>query len=81
MGSWIDRDDREPASFPGIVVLPDGRRFPVTITNVSIAGCQVEGRETMPIGAQIHLHVGREELAADVRWAIDGKGGLRFCDS
>ena len=78
---WIDRAEREPASFPGIIELSHGRRLPVTITNVSIAGCQVACSETLPIGALIQLQVGQEQLAADVRWASDGKAGLRFCDS
>ena len=78
---WIDRDDREPASFPGVVVLSDGRRFPVTIINVSSCGCQVDCAETLPIGAVVHLDVGNDHLPADVRWSIDGKAGLRLRES
>jgi hypothetical protein len=56
MLGWIDRDDREPASFPGIVVLADGRRLPVTITNVSSGGREVECEDPLPIGAKVHLN-------------------------
>ena len=75
---WVERATREPAAFPGIVVLADGRRFPITITNVSAGGCQIQCGATLPIGAEINLVIGRELIAADVRWAIDGRAGLRM---
>ena len=75
---WIDRDAREEASFPAMVELPDGRRFQVTITNVSNAGCQLKTREMLPIGASVQLCVSGQKLPADVRWALPGSAGLRF---
>lgn len=75
---WIDRDHREEASFPATIELADGRRFQVTITNVSIAGCQLQTRETLPIGASVQLCVSGQKLPADVRWALPGSAGLRF---
>jgi len=75
---WIDRAEREPSCFPSILVLSDGRRFPITITNVSECGCQVSCAETLPIGAMVDLKIGEKLIPADVRWSIDGKAGLRL---
>jgi hypothetical protein len=78
MANWIERADREPACFPSILTLSDDRRFPVMITNVSERGCQVSCGETLPIGASVNLKIGNKIIAADVRWSIDGKAGLRL---
>ena len=76
---WIDRDSREPTSFPGIVVLAEGQRLPVTMTNISAEGCQVECIEALPIGQTVQLELaGDIKAEASVRWAILGRAGLRF---
>ena len=75
---WVDRDDREPASFPAVITLSDGRGFPVTITNVSKDGCEVTCGAVLPIGATVCLGVAAELITAQVRWCIDGKAGLRL---
>jgi len=77
---WIDRDDREPTSFTGAVVLPDGESIPVTIADVSSVGCRVECEGTLPIGAKVRLAVGGKSVAAHVRWALPGSAGLRLAE-
>jgi hypothetical protein len=75
---WIERVARQVACFPSILVLPDGSRFPVTITNVSEGGCQIACDETLPIGASVALKIAGKQIDAEVRWSIDGKAGLRL---
>ena len=77
---WIDRDDREPTSFAGTVVLADGESVPVTIVDASSAGCRVECEGTLPIGAKVRLAVGGKSVAAHVRWALPGSAGLRLAE-
>ena len=76
---WIDRDSRETTSYPAIVTLAEGHRLPVTITNISNEGCQVECAETLPIGQTVRIELAGDIKAdASVRWAIVGRAGLRF---
>ncbi len=76
---WIDRAGREPASFPAIVVLAEGQRIAVTITNISSAGCQIDCAETLSIGQAVRIELAGDIAAhASVRWAISGHAGLRF---
>jgi hypothetical protein len=78
-GGWIDRADRQNASYPAILVLAEGKRLPVTITNISKDGCQVECLETLPIGQSVRIELaGNIETDACVRWALLGRAGLRF---
>ena len=76
---WIDRERREPTSYPAVVMLADGRRLAVTITNISHQGCQVQCKRTLPIGQSVKLELaGSIKANASVRWAVSGTAGLRF---
>lgn len=76
---WTDRDSREPASFPAILIFGEGQRMPVTITNISSDGCQVEGADAVPIGETVRIELaGNISAEATVRWAFMGRAGLRF---
>jgi len=76
---WIDRDERQEAEFPGIVILANGNRLPVTITNVSEGGCQLECGHPLPIGESVKLELaGGHGAEGNVRWSVSGKAGLRF---
>lgn len=76
---WTDRDGRQPTSFPAIVVLPDGTRWTVIITNISSEGCQLETPEPLPIGKTVRIELAGDISAdANVRWSIDRRAGLRF---
>ncbi len=79
LAGWIDRVAREPAAFPAIVVLSNGQRAPVMITDVSNGGCQVKGAETLPIGQLVRIEVAGGIIAdASVRWELNGRAGLQF---
>lgn len=76
---WIDREERQPASYPSIVVLADGTRLPATIANVSSEGCQLECSALLPIGQIVRVETaGGNSAQASVRWAYPGRAGLRF---
>ena len=77
---WIDRNEREPSSFPGVVILPGGARREVIISNVSAMGCRVECHEMLIIGAKVKLEVGDTLIDAEVRWALPGSAGLRMLE-
>jgi hypothetical protein len=77
---WNDRDGRDPASLPGVIILSDGVRLPVIISNVSKSGCRVECQDMLPIGARVRLEVGNRLLEAEVRWALEGSAGLRMTE-
>jgi len=74
---WIAREDREPTAFPGSIVLLDGQRFAVTITDISREGCQIEcAGTTLPIGQAVRLESASGQSAdASVRWALLGRAG------
>lgn len=79
MPGWTDRDEREAASFAGAVVLSSGERIPVTIMDISNAGCQVDADERIPIGDIVTLELtGEMSTEASVRWAVLGRAGLQF---
>ena len=79
LAGWIDRVAREPTAFPAVVVLPDGRRSSVMITDVSNEGCQVAGDETLPIGKIVRIELAGGIIAdASVRWQLQGRAGLQF---
>lgn len=75
---WIDRGVRKPTSISATIVLFDGRRLPILITNVSKEGCRVECEEMLPIGVTVQLEIDGVVTNADVRWALPGCGGLRL---
>jgi len=73
------RADRLVVRLPGSIHLPNGLRFPVTVTDVSEEGCKVASNHQLPIGEIVQLAIqGRELVPVSIRWAILGKAGLRF---
>ena len=79
LAGWMDRIAREPTAFPAVIVLPDGQRSSVIITDVSNVGCQVEGPETLPIGQTVRIELaGGISADASVRWELNGRAGLQF---
>lgn len=75
---WVEREEREPVSFGGSVVLPDGRSFPVKIRDVSANGCCVECDEALPIAQIVRLDLEDDSIEAEVRWALPGAAGLQL---
>jgi hypothetical protein len=73
------RSDRPLVRLRGSIHLPNGLRFPVTVTDVSEEGCKVASNHLLPIGEIVQLAIqGRELVPVSIRWAIFGKAGLRF---
>ena len=74
-----ERADRLLVRLPGSIHLPNGLRFPVTVTDVSEEGCKVASNHLLLIGEIVQLAIqGRELVPVSIRWAILGKAGLRF---
>jgi hypothetical protein len=79
MPGWVARDDRDEVSLSGSLRLADGRVIPVSVIDLSRAGCRVLSAETLPIGARVALNVAPvENLEGIVRWALQGSAGVRF---
>jgi hypothetical protein len=69
-----------PAQFTGDEGSGDG-----TVTNLTIAGCEIEGHARLPIGANLHLRVQAPDARppivialAIVRWKNGDRFGLEF---
>ena len=63
----------------GVIALGNGRRIAVELTDLSAEGCKVTAAETLVIGTTVDLQVdGFDDVAASVRWALNGIAGLRF---
>jgi PilZ domain len=83
MPGWTSRTYREPVAFTGSVVLLCGDTVSVTVTNISEDGCQIayEPDAILPIGAEVRLKFDLVSFAGTVRWAFNGRAGLRFSNS
>lgn len=76
---WVKRADRAPVRLNGSIHLSNGRRVPVTVTDVSAEGCKVASNHMLPIGEIVQLAIqGRDMVPVSIRWTILGKAGLRF---
>jgi diguanylate cyclase (GGDEF)-like protein len=58
-----------------------GASGPVRVRNISAEGAMIECGEPMAPGADVELDVDGVRLGAQVRWAQDGRVGLRFAES
>lgn len=79
MLGWVSRRERQPASLAGSLLLEDGRSIDVMITDSSVEGCQINSAHNLPIGETVTLQCAAQVLKANVRWALLGRAGLRFC--
>lgn len=56
-----------------------GPSSPVTVTNLSFIGCQVQGNIPVEVGAELTIDLPPIGLvAARLAWKVSGKGGLTF---
>jgi PilZ domain-containing protein len=79
MPGWVPRDERDEVSLSGSVRLADGRVIPVSVIDLSRAGCRILSEETLAIGSRVTLNVAPAEgIEGKVRWALQGAAGLRF---
>jgi hypothetical protein len=60
-------------------LLVAGREVPVTIIDMSQAGCKIRCLHMLPIGEVVQLVIPAfQPNTASVRWSIPGVAGLRF---
>ena len=60
-------------------LLVAGREVPVTIIDMSKAGCKIRCLQMLPIGEVVQLVIPAfQPNTASVRWSIPGVAGLRF---
>ncbi|HET7709152.1 MAG TPA: PilZ domain-containing protein [Sphingomicrobium sp.] len=77
---FTPRNDRRPVDLAALVHRDAGPPLSVLVTDLTDEGCRLSGEETLRIGEEIRVeipHVGY--LNAQVRWALDGEAGARFC--
>ena len=56
-----------------------GRDVPVTVIDMSEAGCKIRCLHILPIGEVVELVIPAfQPNAASVRWSLPGVAGLRF---
>jgi hypothetical protein len=60
-------------------LLVAGREVPVTVIDMSEAGCKIRCLQMLPIGEVVQLVIPAfQPNTASVRWSIPGVAGLRF---
>ena len=60
-------------------LLVAGREVPVTIIDMSEAGCKIRCLQMLPIGEVVQLVIPAfQPNTASVRWSLPGVAGLRF---
>ena len=58
-----------------------GSTLPVRLRNISADGAMIESGNEMEAGAEVELDVDGVRLIGQVRWAQDGRIGLKFVES
>jgi hypothetical protein len=60
-------------------LLVAGREVPVTVIDMSEAGCKIRCLQMLPIGEVVQLVIPAfQPNTASVRWSLPGVAGLRF---
>jgi hypothetical protein len=60
-------------------LLVAGREVPVTVIDMSTAGCKIRCLQMLPIGEVVQLVIPAfQPNTASVRWSLPGVAGLRF---
>ena len=78
MPDWVSRPDRAEVMVKAMLRI-GGRELPVTIIDMSEAGCKIRCLHILPIGEVVELIIPAfQPNAASVRWSLPGIAGLRF---
>ena len=78
-GSWIKRATRIEGSHHGVLVDSAGRRYAVTVVDISSRGFKLHTDETFRIGECVGLQVSRYgEFSGQIRWALGKNAGGVF---
>lgn len=76
---WVKRAERQPVNLAATAATRDAPDVRVQISNISLAGCQIESDHSFRVGEAIVLSIaGMPPLKAQVRWAIAGMAGAQF---
>lgn len=78
MPGWIAREERRAVRISAALRL-HGRELPVTIVDMSEAGCKIRCFHILPIGEVVQIEIPAfQPNPASVRWSLPGIAGLRF---
>ena len=72
------RDERRPVSMRAFA-LSSTRDSDVTVADLSYTGCRLDSDESFEAGEVVELRImKRGAIAAEIRWAANGRAGARF---
>lgn len=78
MPGCVDRPERAEVLIKAVLRVA-GRDLPVTVIDMSQAGCKIRCLHILPIGEIVELVIPAfQPNAASVRWSLPGVAGLRF---
>ena len=79
---WNRAEKRRGMNVPGVAYRADGNRSTVVVSELSYDGCRLLASDSFTVGECVTLVVMSlgAEINATVRWARQGKVGLRFAD-
>lgn len=78
MKTFIRRAERRPVSMHGFALGP-ARDSDVQVADLSYGGCQLRSGDSFETGEVVELRiVKRGAVAAEIRWANQGRAGVRF---
>jgi hypothetical protein len=78
MPGCVDRPERADVLIKAVLRVA-GRDLPVTVIDMSEAGCKIRCLHILPIGEIVELVIPAfQPNAASVRWSLPGVAGLRF---
>ena len=75
----VKRPKRLDVDHKGLVIDSDGCEADVRVLDLSADGCRLQVPNTLRIGEEVQLRVGRSgDYPAQVRWALGNEAGLQF---
>ena len=78
MKTFIRRADRQQVDMRGFALGPQ-RDSDVKVSNLSYGGCQLRSGDEFEAGEVVELRIiKRGAVAAEIRWANQGRAGVRF---
>lgn len=77
--TFIRRADRHQVQDMRGFAMSDSRDSDVTVADLSYGGCKLISNERFDEGEVVELRIiKRGAVAAEIRWADDGRAGVRF---
>jgi hypothetical protein len=76
--TFITRAERHPVELRGFA-LGSGRDSDIRVADLSYGGCQIRSDDGFNEGEVVELRIiKRGAVAAEIRWADEGRAGARF---